>query len=177
MQSDRSEKNRLAKRGEAKRAKGTKGERTLRLRSSLVLRPPGSEPFCRKTGPNLTPFRGSGRFFQLSVAVRAIGRDITPGQKLPHCRRPALQPTKPPRTSRARSRRPATSPKRQNGGRERRGLARDSVCVPGLPVDFLALYVLRNMPTVLNVRTHRIPRLVGGKQCVYLRQSQPGGVA
>lgn len=63
--------------------------------------PPGSGPFCRKTGQNLTSFRGSGRFFQLSAAVRAISRDITPGQKLPHCRRSALQPTKPPRTSRA----------------------------------------------------------------------------
>lgn len=154
----------LAKRGEGGASRGERGEgeralgpvvrpdvwipppvascRPLGLRSSLVPRPPGSGPFRRKTGPNLTSFRGSGRFSQLSAVVRAIGRDITPGQKLSHCRRPALQPTKPPRTSRARSRRPATPPKRQNGGRERRGLARDSACVPGSPIDSLALYVL-----------------------------------
>ena len=87
------------------------------------------------------------------------------------------------------------------GSRERRGLARDSVYALGSHIDsharfahhglawrrlhalrvrrrsgllfspILALYVLRNMPTVLNMRTHRIPRLVGGKRYVYLRQS------
>ena len=69
--------------------------------------PPGSGPFCRKSGPDLTPFRGSGRFFRLSAVVRTVSRDITPGQKLPYRRCPALRPTKPPRPSPARSRRPA----------------------------------------------------------------------
>ena len=194
--------------------------------------PPGSGPFCRKSGPDLTPFRGSGRFFRLSAVVRTISRDITPGQKLPYRRCPALRPTKPPRPSPARSRRPAgpapaaeapalwvltlrgrsvICPKigqitlRPLSVRTAVGSTGASLGVPhtlpvrlltasrdslimDLPGDacthcaygddsgfsfslFLALYVLRNMPTVLNMRTHRIPRLVGGKRNVYLRQS------
>ena len=121
-------------------AKSGEEGRTFGLRSSLAPRPPGSGPFCRKSGQNLTPFRGSGRFFQLSAVVRAISRDITPGQKLPYRRRPALQPTKSPRTSPARLRRPATSPKCQGGGREHRGLAWGSAYAPGSPVDSLARF-------------------------------------
>lgn len=75
---------RRAERGEAgeegERGRGAKsgeGGWTFGLHSSLVPRPPGSGPFCRKSGQNLTPFRGSGRFFQLSAVVRAISRDIT----------------------------------------------------------------------------------------------------
>ena len=114
-------KNQLAKRGErsAKQAEWAKGANTWApLLSSAA--PPGSGLFCRKTGPNLTPFRGSGRLFRLSAVVRAISRDITPGQKIPYRRHSALRPTKPPRTSPARSRRPATSPKYQDGGWEHR---------------------------------------------------------
>lgn len=83
----------------AERGEAGEGGRTLGLRSSLVPRPPGSGPFCRKTGPDLTPFWGSGRFFQLFAVVRAISRDITPGQKFSYYRHSVLQPTKPPRTS------------------------------------------------------------------------------
>ena len=91
----------------ARTGEGSEEGWTFGLHSSLVPRPPGSGPFCRKSGPDLTPFRGSGRFFRLSAVVRTISRDITPGQKLPYRRRPALRPTKPPRPSPARSRRPA----------------------------------------------------------------------
>ena len=114
-------KNRLAKRakGVRNRLSGRRGANTWApLLSSAA--PPGSGLFCRKTGPNLTPFRGSGRLFRLSAVVRAISRDITPGQKIPYRRHSALRLTKPPRTSPARSRRPATSPKYQDGGWEHR---------------------------------------------------------
>ncbi len=60
--------------------------------------PPGSGLFCRKTGPNLTLFRGSGRLFRFLAAIRVDGYGITPGQKHSHRRCPVPQPTKPPRT-------------------------------------------------------------------------------
>ena len=60
--------------------------------------PPGSGRFCRKTGSNLTPFRGSGRLFRFFAAIRVDVYGITPGQKHSHRRHPVPQPTKPPRT-------------------------------------------------------------------------------
>ena len=60
--------------------------------------PPGSGRFCRKTGSNLTPFRGSGRLFRFLAAIRVDVYGITPGQKHSHRRHPVPQPTKPPRT-------------------------------------------------------------------------------
>ena len=59
--------------------------------------PPGSGRFCRKTGSNLTPFRGSGRLFRFLAAIRVDVYGITPGQKHLHRRCPVPQPTKPPR--------------------------------------------------------------------------------
>ena len=60
-------------------------------------RPPGSGLSCRKTGSNLTPFRGSGRLFRFLAAIRVDVYGITPGQKHSHRRCPVPQPTKPPR--------------------------------------------------------------------------------
>ena len=65
--------------------------------------PPGSGRFCRKTGSNLTPFRGSGRLFRFLAAIRVDVYGITPGQKHSHRRHPVPQPTKPPRTLLVRS--------------------------------------------------------------------------
>lgn len=62
-------------------------------------RPPGSGLSCRKTGSNLTPFRGSGRLFRFLAAIRVDVYGITPGQKHSHRRCPVPQPTKPPKTS------------------------------------------------------------------------------
>ena len=61
-------------------------------------RPPGSGLFCRKTGPILTPLRGSGRLFRFLAAIRVDGYGIAPGQKHSHRWCPVPQPTKPPRT-------------------------------------------------------------------------------
>ena len=70
-----------------------------RLRDPLqASTPPGSGLFCRKTCPNLTLFRGSGRLFRFLAAIRVDGYGITPGQKHSHRRCPVPQPTKPPRT-------------------------------------------------------------------------------
>ena len=70
-----------------------------RLRDPLqASTPPGSGLFCRKTGLNLTLFRGSGRLFRFLAAIRVDGYGITPGQKHSHRRCPVPQPTKPPRT-------------------------------------------------------------------------------
>lgn len=68
-----------------------------------VSTPPGSGRFCRKTGSNLTPFRGSGRLFRFLAAIRVDVYGITPGQKHSHRRHPIPQPTKPPRTLLVRS--------------------------------------------------------------------------
>ena len=194
--------------------------------------PPGFWAVLQEIGPGFDALPGFWAVFRLSAVVRTISRDITPGQKLPYRRRPALRPTKPPRPSPARSRRPAgPAPAAEAPAlwvltlRGRSGIcpifgqitlrplsvraavgstgsslgvphtlpvrlltaSRDSL-IMDLPGDacthcaygddsgfsfslFLALYVLRNMPTVLNMRAHRIPRLVGGKRNVYLRQS------
>lgn len=61
-------------------------------------RPPGSGLSCRKTGLNLTSFRGSGRLFRFLAAIRVDGCGITPGRKHSRRRCPVPQPTKPPRT-------------------------------------------------------------------------------
>ena len=61
-------------------------------------RPPGSGLSCRKTGLNLTLFRGSGRLFRFLAAIRVDGCGITPGRKHSRRRCPVPQPTKPPRT-------------------------------------------------------------------------------
>ena len=50
--------------------------------------PPGSGRFCRKTGSNLTPFRGSGRLFRFLAAIRVDVYGIAPGQKHSHRRVP-----------------------------------------------------------------------------------------
>lgn len=68
-----------------------------RLQRPSRYRPPGSGLFCRKTGSNLTPFRGSGRLFRFLAAIRVDVYGITPGQKHSHRRCPVPQPTKPPR--------------------------------------------------------------------------------
>lgn len=60
--------------------------------------PPGSGLSCRKTGLNLTSFRGSGRLFRFLAAIRVDGCGITPGRKHSRRRCPVPQPTKPPRT-------------------------------------------------------------------------------
>ena len=60
--------------------------------------PPGSGLFCRKTGLNLTSFRGSGRLFRFLAVIRVDGCGITPGRKHSHRWCPVPQPTKPPRT-------------------------------------------------------------------------------
>lgn len=61
--------------------------------------PRGSGLFCRKTGLNLTSFRGSGRSFRFLAAIRVDGCGITPGRKHSRRRCPVPQPTKPPRTA------------------------------------------------------------------------------
>ena len=61
--------------------------------------PRGSGLFCRKTGLNLTSFRGSGRLFRFLAAIRVDGCGITPGRKHSRRRCPVPQPTKPPRTA------------------------------------------------------------------------------
>ena len=60
--------------------------------------PPGSGLSCRKTGLNLTSFRGSGRLFRFLAAIRVDGCGITPGRKHSRRRCPVPQPTKPPKT-------------------------------------------------------------------------------
>ena len=69
--------------------------------------PPGFWAVLQEIGPGFDALPGFWAVFRLSAVVRTISRDITPGQKLPYRRRPALRPTKPPRPSPARSRRPA----------------------------------------------------------------------